>query len=560
MKLQSKILILLSIIFGVIILTFLSSQYIRIHEKELFYTENKKNQELVIDKVLQLSRIKYEQLISDNSGWDEMVSFASKPDSAWAKDNVDFFVNSFKLTFVQVYNRHEVPIYNFGDSVCFRLWQRPDPQMIETFFADTAFVHYFQYCGDDLMEIFGATIVPAVDTDTRKTAPQGYIFIAKKWDANYIAEHSEATNCKTELIATSKLPAFKQDPNRVYYKKSILNQNKESIAALLFSTDDMLKEELAPFLYISILLTVIALLAIVVFIFYFRNLILKPLSIISETLKTRSTEHLNSFNNNSDEFQKIRNLILQFFEQDEMLKRSNQELRETNATKDRLFSIIAHDLKNPVGNIHLISNLLSESITNNEKENTKELLSLIDQQTKETMALLETLFEWVKSQTGKVSFKPEIHSLKTITEQVIEIHNPAAQLKGISIESGTTDELMVFADKNMLKTVLRNLITNAIKFTHPGGLVRISAERKTNSIEITVADNGVGMDEKTISTLFHIEKNHSTLGTAKEKGSGLGLIICKEFVEKHGGSIRIQSTPGQGSRFIFTLPDSNFKF
>lgn len=556
MKLQSKILILLSSIFGVVIVTFLFYQYIRIYEKKLFYIENKKNQELVIDKVLQLNRIKYEQLISDNSGWDEMVSFALKPDSAWAKDNVDFFVNSFKLTFVQVFNKQKSPIYSYGDSVCLKLWECPNPQMIETLFTDTAFVHYFQVCDNDLLEIFGATVVPADDTDTRKTAPQGYIFIAKKWNANYITEHSQATNYRAELVFKSDLPNFKQDQKRVYFTKYILNQNGEAVAALLFSTKDMLKGEMAPFLYISILLTIVALAAIVVFLFYFRNLILKPLTIISETLKTRNTKHLDLFTNNSNEFQKIKDLILRFFEQEEVLQRSNLELKETNATKDKLFSVIAHDLKNPVGNIQAISNLLAESTKNGEKETTNELLSMIELQTKETMTLLETLFEWAKSQTGRISFKPEILGLKDIVEQVIETHNPAAQLKGISIESGVTDEIKVFADKNMLNTILRNLITNAIKFTNPGGLIRISAEQKTDCTEITVSDNGIGMDKYKIGSLFHIDLTHTTLGTANENGTGLGLIICKEFVEKHGGTIQVISLTGKGSKFSCSLPSA----
>jgi len=554
MKLQSKILILLSTIFGVIILTFLSYQYIRIHEKKLFYIENKKNQELVIDKVLQLSRVKYEQLISDNSGWDEMVNFALKPDSAWAKDNVDFFVNSFKLTFVQVCNKQKSPIYSFGDTVCLKHWEYPNPQMIESFFSDTAFVHYFQYCGTDLLEIFGATIVPADDTDTRKTAPQGYIFIAKKWNSDYIAEHSQATNYKAELIFESDLPNFKQDPKRVYFAKTLLNQHGETTAALLFSTKDMLKEDMAPFLYLSILLTIIALTAIVIFLFYFRKIILVPLRQISTTLDTHNPEHIKLLNSNTNEFEKLKKLILKFFLQEELLKQNNAELNNNNATKDKLFSIIAHDLKNPVGNILAISNLLNSSLKNQEQENFAEFVEMIGSQAKETLDLLETLFEWAKSQTGKISFKPEILNLKAIIEQVIEIHNPAAQLKDIVIESEISEEIKIFADQNMLNTILRNLTTNAIKFTYPGGLIQISAVQKTDSTEITVADNGIGMDEKTIESLFHIDITHTSIGTANEKGTGLGLIICKEFIERHGGQIKIESKFGKGSKLIFRLP------
>ena len=180
MKLQVKIFLLLSILFGVLIFTFLIFQYIRIREKKLLYTENMKSKELVIDKVLELNRVKYDQLINDNSSWDEMVDFAAKPDLIWAKDNVDFFVSSFNLSFVKVYNKERKPIYQHGDSVCLKQLEFPDEPMIKQLFADSVFIHYFQYSGSELFEIFGATIVPASDANTRKSPPLGYLFIGQK--------------------------------------------------------------------------------------------------------------------------------------------------------------------------------------------------------------------------------------------------------------------------------------------------------------------------------------------------------------------------------------------
>ena len=171
MKLQAKISILLSIILGVFVVTFLLYQFIRLREKKILYQENQKSQELVIDKVLQLSRIKYEQLINDNSGWDEMVDFATSPDTVWAKDNVNFFVNSFHLNFVQVYSKEKKLIYQFGDSTRLKEFGIVMPETIQKFFSDTAFVHYFTGSGENLLEVFGATNVPAADTDTRLTPP-----------------------------------------------------------------------------------------------------------------------------------------------------------------------------------------------------------------------------------------------------------------------------------------------------------------------------------------------------------------------------------------------------
>ena len=557
MKLQFKIFILLSIIFGVVILTFLSYQYIRINEKKLYLIENRKNQELVLDKVLQLNRIKQEQLLNDNSGWDEMIDFVTQPDPEWAKDNVDFFVNSFHLSFVQVYNKELSLTYEFGDSICLKHLSKVDRETMYSLFSDTAFVHYFQYCGKELVEIFGATIVPAADADSRKTPAQGYLFIGRKWDSDYIAEHSLATNYQTELIQGTDLSNFRQDSDKNYFTRNIADINGQTIAVLVFSKKDPLTSNMSTFLYLSILVTLLAISSIIVFLFYFRKIILVPLQQISTTLNTRNPEHINSLNEHTDEFKQLGALILQFFWQEELLKKNNAELKENNATKDKLFSIIAHDLKNPIGNILMISELMVNSMKNHENETSEELLAMIGSQAKETMNLLETLFEWAKSQTGQINYKPEILNLQKIIEQVVEIHNPAALLKGINFDIVQSDEIFVFADPNMLQAVLRNLITNAIKFTNQGGLISITAEILPDSAKITVADNGVGMDIKTQKSLFHIDTTLTTTGTANEKGTGLGLIICKEFIEKHGGRIRVESEPGKGSKFIFNLPSAS---
>lgn len=557
MKLQVKILLLLTIIFGVIIFTFLTFQYIRIREKKLLYTENLKSQELVVDKVLELNRIKYEQLTNDNSSWDEMVDFAAKPDLFWAKDNVDFFVNSFNLSFVRIYNKEKNPIYQFGDSLSLKQMELPNEKMIEQLFTNSVFAHYFQYSGNELFEIFGATIVPAADANTRKSPAFGYLLIGQKWDVKYIASHGLATNYHAEVIPASEISSFRFESGKNYLTRDLRNINGQFIAKLIFSREDPLKSDLSLFLILSVVLILTAFAAIIVFLLYFRNLILKPLSLISKTLKTRNAEHLNSVNGNTNEFKKIRSLIQQFFQQEELLKTSNIELKETNATKDKLFSIIAHDLKNPIGNIQVISILLSESIKNNEKETSEELLSMISSQTKETMALLETLFDWAKSQTGQFNFSPANLNLKETIGQIIEIHQPSAILKDISIESTVPAETRVFADLNMLKTILRNLITNAIKFTHQGGFIKITADLKSNGTEITVSDNGIGMDDNTLSSLFQIDNSKTTKGTSNEKGTGLGLIICKEFIEKHGGSIKAESAPGKGTSFIFFMPETS---
>lgn len=554
MKLQFKILVLLSVVMGILSVSFLSYQFIQIHEKKLIYQDNQKIQEQIIDKVLKINRIKSEQLINDNSGWDDMISFIAKPDSNWAKGNVDFFVNSFKLSFVLVYNKKKQLIYQFGDPTCLESLKYPDQSMINQKLTNTPFTHYFQYCGNQLIEMFGAIIVPSADMDLRRTPSQGYLFIGHNWDNNYLNEHAEATGYKVELIKNYRADTYKKDPSSIYFFRNIEDYSGKTISTLAFSKTDDLQNSLKQLFYLSVTSLLFSLITIVIFFYYFRRIILNPLDKLSKALISKNLESIEPLKNNNDEFKILANLIFEFVDQQETLKSNNAKLEEINATKDRLFSIIAHDLKNPVGSIVAVSDLLSDNLKNKDMEMSEELVKMLKQQSNEALSLLISLFDWARSQTGLMVFSPEHYPLNTIIEEVVFNLQSSAQRKEITIDSEGDTEMVVFADRNMLKTVLRNLITNAIKYTNNGGSIHVSARLNDKETEITIADTGIGMDEETRQKLFKIESNLSIRGTANEKGNGLGLIICKEIIEKHGGKIWVESKLNRGSRFIFTLP------
>jgi two-component system, sensor histidine kinase and response regulator len=238
----------------------------------------------------------------------------------------------------------------------------------------------------------------------------------------------------------------------------------------------------------------------------------------------------------------------------EKIQQLNNDLEKQNATKDKLFTIIAHDLRNPFNSILGFSELLSENIRTNDIKKSEEFSTLIYSTAKHTITLLENLLAWAKMQTGQIDFKPENLHLSQIVQEVIEVLNPSAKIKNIRLNYLQLSEITVHADPTMLKTVLRNLISNAIKFTNTGGTVEISAVSKKSQIVVNVSDNGVGMDEETQNKLFILDTTITTNGTANERGSGLGLLLCKEFVEIHQGKIWVESEVGKGSDFKFTLP------
>ncbi len=230
------------------------------------------------------------------------------------------------------------------------------------------------------------------------------------------------------------------------------------------------------------------------------------------------------------------------------------QLIELNATKDKLFSIIAHDLRSPFNSILGFSELLIENVKKYDDEEIEKYLGIINSSTQNTLVLLDNLLNWAKSQTGQAIFKPEKVILSPIIQEIFKLSNSSAKNKYIMLNYFQSEVIEVFADLNMIKTVLRNLISNAIKFTNLNGKINVYALRNDKFIEIAVSDNGVGMNEDAQNKLFRLETNKTSNGTANEKGSGLGLILCKEFVEKHGGKIWVESELGKGSVFKFELP------
>jgi len=239
---------------------------------------------------------------------------------------------------------------------------------------------------------------------------------------------------------------------------------------------------------------------------------------------------------------------------DEKLKESEAKLRELNATKDKLFSIIAHDLRNPFNSILGFSELLIEDAGKSDVKESEKYLGIINSSAQNALILLDDLLDWARLQTGQGNFNPQKLILSSIIREIVEASSLAADIKNISLNYNLTDEIEVYADKNMIKTVLRNLISNAIKFTNLGGNIKVLVSSTPKQVEISISDNGLGIDKGECKKLFDISTNFTIPGTANEKGSGFGLVLCKEFVTEHGGKIWVESEKGKGSDFKFTLP------
>jgi PAS domain S-box-containing protein len=239
--------------------------------------------------------------------------------------------------------------------------------------------------------------------------------------------------------------------------------------------------------------------------------------------------------------------------QKEEIEEQTEILRNLNATKDRLFSIIAHDLRNPFHSILGFADLMTKKIGTDEPEQLKQYLEMMKFSTHSAYQLLENLLEWARAQTNQVVFSPESIPLREFIEEVVQLQAIHASNKRIEMKMEVGKEATAFADRNMLNTVLRNLISNAIKFTKEEGKVKIEAHKDKDLMHIRISDTGIGIPEEKLKTLFDLEAVNSTAGTSGETGTGLGLQVCYEFMKMNQGTIQVSSTPGKGSTFQLTL-------
>jgi signal transduction histidine kinase len=240
--------------------------------------------------------------------------------------------------------------------------------------------------------------------------------------------------------------------------------------------------------------------------------------------------------------------------QKEELEIRKNELIDLNATKDKFFSIIAHDLRSPITTLISLSEVLRTEMDLMTLEQQQEVLNSVYDLSKNNLKLLDNLLQWAKMQTGQLVAHKEQFRIMEVIQEVARFFAAYARDKEIILEVQPSDEIVVVADQNMIRTILRNLVSNAIKYTAPAGLVSIGCSASHDMCTVAVRDNGLGMTPETQSRLFRLDQAASARGTANERGTGLGLLLCKEFVEKNGGQVSVESQRGFGSEFRFTLP------
>jgi len=258
--------------------------------------------------------------------------------------------------------------------------------------------------------------------------------------------------------------------------------------------------------------------------------------------------------NDSPHFVSVVRNITERKKSEEEIRSKNDELLKLNSEKEKFYSIIAHDLKSPFQGLIGYSEILSREYDTLSEEEKKEFIKSIEDLSHSSYRLLANLLEWTRIQTGQMVFSPEFFNLKVELHNTLNLLKHTAMNKNIEFHYDIDNLLFVTADKNMLSTIVRNIVSNAIKFTNLNGRIVLSTKRLNGFVEISISDTGIGIEKQVLEHLFRIDNNFSRKGTANEEGTGLGLILCKEMVEKHGGKIHVESEVGRGTTFSFTVP------
>jgi len=345
-------------------------------------------------------------------------------------------------------------------------------------------------------------------------------------------------------------------------KDSIYTKDQSQIVSELNAKYDLADKELAitkkekenellklkndrQTLYIILAIIIIVLIAVFITILYLKN-------ITVHRINNDLIENKKKIEEQNTQLEKM-NIELEVMNKE--LIHTNNELTELNITKDKFFSIISHDLKGPVYAQSNIVSILSDDYDSISDKDKKEFLDLLNDSSTQTTYLLENLLTWGRSQMNKIDVNFDTFDLRENIEQTVSFLKSNANLKDITINNNCPKNTVIHADPNLISTVIRNITNNSIKFTSNGGLIKIDYSKPNSEHLITISDSGVGMSEETARNLFRLDKANSTPGTNDEKGTGLGLIIVKEFIDKHKGNIWVKSEIGKGTRTNFTIPE-----
>jgi len=572
MKLNFKIMGLVIMVTMILVISTLAYHITRVKEEKLFNFAYHQNTSISIQSILNFRQQSLEQNLEDNSAWDVMVDFVKKPDTVWAQENLATSRKTLGLDFIQVYDlgyRLSWACYNPETQAA--ISQVLSKEKLRKIFSKKTTCHFYEITDAGLLELYGSIIVSSIDIE-RKTAPNGYLFFGKLWSKEVL---SDLENSSNSFISLHYLNGKSKDGAAHTIQsgsKEILvflkDYDNNEIARLDFISKSFFETDTRWFYLFTLIPFALALIVLAGFYFLISRWITFPVRKITQSLDSQDSGNLKLITSDNIEFYKIAGLLAESFENkktlekevaerkkaEERIIRFAEELQEINTSKDKFFSILAHDLKSPFHYLLGYSDLLKNEYPTLSDEDRKKFIGIIHSNSQRLYNLLENLLEWSRLQTGRIEFEMEVFDLARELKQLSETVRASANHKNLTLDASGFDQAIIKADRNMIRSAMHNMLTNAIKYTPDGGTVSVKTQSGDTHVEICIQDSGIGMTPEEVSKLFRIDVSFSRPGTNKEPGTGLGLILTKEFIEKNNGKLFVDSMPDKGSLFRVTLP------
>jgi signal transduction histidine kinase len=485
-------------------------------------------------------------LVKDYAVWDEMKEHVLSRDTVWIKQNTEPLLKTYGQDDCLVYDANLTYLCGQTQS---RILLSPD--ILGALYGQSGNF----YILNDAIPIHVTWSIITTTSDTgRKWLGSGYLFIFKSWDSAFISSLSE--NAGLSLFLGK---SFQKSDLFLETGFNLHDVHGNTLLSLYFIRDNFvaqLHRKIDTMFFVAVVF-----ICVVFFVFWLviRKYVTKPIASVYQTLKTGNVSDLEfiKLNRFHDEWNMIAALVEDNINKTEELFKTTQNLKHQIVTKDKFLDVISHDMKTPSNGILGFTQLLLDQSDVYTPEERVGFLHHIITCAENSNRLLERLSEWARLQTGRWIAVPEPFEINKTIESVVSFHRAPAIQKRVHLIADFKQKILVMADENMIETVLRNLVSNAIKFTQPKGFVKIALQQQNKEVIITITDNGKGMSPNILHSLFKTGEDVVTHDMSGKLGTGLGLILCKELIDQNNGRIWVESEVEKGSTFHFSLPLSS---
>jgi signal transduction histidine kinase len=536
----------------IFLLLFISLYFYTLKQEQQVYISAQQQFSNEIESLLELNSESLRLAVNDFTRSDGLVQFAKTRDTKWYNDHIISAINSFNIDYIGVYDT----AYNIitETSSLKILSRRFIPRSAVAELHKSRHSNFFLLTTEGLVEVSAASINPTFDRTHTRTEPSGYTFMVRLWDHSFKTRLSRITSSKVEFTQLSD-QKNNPDPNIVSVSKELTSWNNKVISNIVFSRPFTLNFRSSKYL---LLITVVAfIIGMIIYIIFARLWIYRPLNLITDILvsETESNKSIKKLQQSPGEFSYIGVLLEDYFTQRKTLEHAKQKAEESDKLKSAFLSNMAHEIRTPMHGILGFADMLKTASISGEQM--QEYITIIERSSARMLNTITDLIDISKIESGQAEVDYSTVDINNLMESIHAVYKPEANKKGLNfdlVNVTETEKIFIRTDREKLETILSKLVKNAIKYTKTG-IIESGYEHKGKYLLFFVRDTGIGIEPDKQLTIFDRFTQADNSLSKSYEGAGLGLSISKAYVEMLRGTIWVDSEPGKGSVFYFTLPN-----